>query len=216
MILWLCQIKTPFNRVSAAAATAKWRKCVNTESWNSFPRSCSQWLNISYRPSVLICSFNSNQQTPVDKLHYRYHLMYQVFCAFPHISVSLSSLPSSMSSLKVQLALSFLTTELPRGCGRCALSITPSFGKNWFGLRARKFLFNIYQCTQTISRCTASIGTATLKSGRLTLTCSSLHKAHVNFKSYWLTSDAHLLQVYCMQQVWANMTLLFSIWHSFL
>lgn len=34
-----------------------------------------------------------------------------------------------MSSLKAQLVLSFLTTELPRGCGKSALSITPFSGK---------------------------------------------------------------------------------------
>lgn len=78
------------------------------------------------------------------------------------LSVSLSSLSSSTSSSKVRLDLSFLTTELPRGCGRCALSITPSSGKNRSGLMVGRFLFNAYQGKQNISRCTASSGAATL------------------------------------------------------
>lgn len=78
------------------------------------------------------------------------------------LSVSLSSLSSSTSSSKVRLDLSFLTTELPRGCGRCALSITPSSGKNWSGLMVGRFLFKAYQGKQNTSRCTASSGAATL------------------------------------------------------
>lgn len=46
------------------------------------------------------------------------------------LCLSIFSLPSSMNSLKVQLVLSSPTTELPRGCGRSASSITPSSGKN--------------------------------------------------------------------------------------
>lgn len=36
---------------------------------------------------------------------------------------------SSMNSLKVRLVSSFLTTELPRGCGKSVLNITLSSGK---------------------------------------------------------------------------------------
>lgn len=64
---------------------------------------------------------------------------------FTFLSVSLSSLPSSMSSLKVQSVLSFLTTELQRSCGRSALSITPFSGKNRSGLMVGGFPFNAYQ-----------------------------------------------------------------------
>lgn len=102
------------------------------------------------------------------------------------LSVSLSSLSSSTSSSKVRLDLSFLTTELPRGFGRCALSITPSSGKNRSGLMVGRFLFNAYQGKQNISRCTTSSGAATLNC--FYQTCSSLHTAHITYLGF--TSDA--------------------------
>lgn len=49
------------------------------------------------------------------------------------------SLPSSTSSLKVQSVLNFPITELPRGCGRSALSITRSSGKNQSALMVGRF-----------------------------------------------------------------------------
>lgn len=78
------------------------------------------------------------------------------FLRFP--SVSLSSLPSSTSSLKVRSASSFLTTELPRGCGRCASSITPSSGKNRSGVVVGGLLFRFSVGKKRLIRFTTSLG----------------------------------------------------------
>lgn len=76
-----------------------------------------------------------------------------IFSCFPHIlCISISSFSSSMSSLKAQLVSSFLTTELPRGCGKSALSITPFSGKNWLVLIAGSF------CSESIVAQTTSPG----------------------------------------------------------
>lgn len=66
--------------------------------------------------------------------------------------------PSSTSSLKVRSASSFLTTELPRGCGRCASSITPSSGKNRLGLVVGGLPFRLSVGKKHLIRFTASLG----------------------------------------------------------
>lgn len=77
------------------------------------------WLQWSFRYEMLyIYIFSKTVNIPGGVLSS--HLL----------CLSIFSLPSSMNSLKVQLVLSSPTTELPRGCGRSASSITPSSGKN--------------------------------------------------------------------------------------
>lgn len=63
-----------------------------------------------------------------------------------------------MSSLKVRSASSFLTTELPRSCGRSASSITLSSGKN---CSSGRFPLSSCRCKQNILMCTTSSGALT-------------------------------------------------------
>ena len=106
----LCQLSASLTEVSVHAGM---RCCkypgffMNVIDWPKL-RSSSKYLWLSEN-----CSWNTHTHT------------------FSHFSLSPCSLslPSSTSSLKVQSVLSFPTTELPRGCGRSALSITLSSGK---------------------------------------------------------------------------------------
>lgn len=86
------------------------------------------------------------------------------------LCLSIFSLPSSMNSLKVQLVLSSPTTELPRGCGRSASSITPSSGKNRSALMVGGFfVFDGHQSKPNTSLCTASLGTVARATAMVTV-----------------------------------------------
>lgn len=117
----------------------------------------------------MICLFNFSEHLP-QILYFLLFFSYSVHLYF-------LSLPSSTSSLKAQLVLSFLTTELPRGSGKSALSITPFSGKNWLVLIAGSFCSGSIIAQRTSPGIRLLLGRATLYPYIVFFSYSSMHKA---------------------------------------